>query len=203
MYAHSVFKRDDGDHVTIWIDNSFIPEDSEVDERDIDAAVKLAGVEKRQARPLRGLITGGCSDCCGDSTFNSRTDGNGPFTGGVERLINWGNSNRGSFQIRQLEDENFKGLIVAGTNSGANLRFRARRWRDIPAWIGTTDITDLTRDSRHKFQRNINGRWRFGANGYMFCRSVFNGQGDGGIVWPVPDATATTLWEIVRYDANV
>jgi hypothetical protein len=79
VYAHSVFNRVDGDHVSIWIDNSFTP--GEVNERETDAAVEFAGMIWSQARPLRGLITCGCSDCCGESTFDSCTDGNAPFTG--------------------------------------------------------------------------------------------------------------------------
>lgn len=118
VYRHSVVKRSDEDHITIWVHSSynetFVAEKTE----DETPAIQERGVLLPYPERCK---TGGewgstYVDACGHSSFTSLTDPNrGAFTGGVHEITAWGKANRGSFHLHRHTRDNSKheGLIIA------------------------------------------------------------------------------------------
>ncbi|KAK0382730.1 hypothetical protein NLU13_9826 [Sarocladium strictum] len=180
MYKHSVHRRNDGDHVTIWVNRSFRPtEESEVD------------LEARGVRLVANKGGSGDTDACKHSSFRTRTGPNGPFTGGLLQLSQWGNDNRGSFLT---SNNDWTDLVIAGSNSGSNAKFAARSKAagNFISRVGTFDIRDLARDTERMFKQQFDGRWRAAGEGTMPCatntfpwNSPINIIGDRDMDWSI------------------
>lgn len=165
-------KRDDGDHVTIWVDNSYVePGDDELDADDSNTDVSDVELARRQSLRILSVFSSGAATkewCHGDS-YVQDTGANAPFTGGANAIISWSNSCSGGWRagIAEVRD-----LIVAGSNKGSNMHFRIEaRWTiDGTVWssIGCRDVGRFTRNARDLFQKNIGG-WRVRARGEAYC----------------------------------
>ncbi|RFN49092.1 hypothetical protein FIE12Z_6733 [Fusarium flagelliforme] len=128
MYKHSMFKRDDGDHIIVWVARSFIETEDE------------PGLTKRQdARPGResGFTNSPISDYCRDHKRQNHAGPNGPYSGGVQAMYRWARGHRGG---RWDIDRNWENLVIAGSNNGANAVYKARVIDDTVASIGTMDV---------------------------------------------------------------
>jgi hypothetical protein len=177
VYRHSVFKRSDGDDVTIWVHNSFSERDPGR-EGETSAATE-GSLQARGHRTVRPFINGfGDGNECGGSTFYSETKSNSPGTGGANDIMRWSQTVSGIFTLASdcCSDPERVNLIIAGSNTGNNMRFSAgkdRRDRGKVAYVGSKDIGDITRDAKDRFQRQLNGGWRLAARGGMRCNVGF------------------------------
>lgn len=183
VYKHSIIKRDDGDHITIWVAKSFNERDEEAEE-DVKEEVEDdddsdAALEKRQRVNIwntdRYTSSSGTDAYCQSSTYIDDTGPNAPFTGGANAIINWGNSCNGGFwRLNGLSQGQNLNLVVAGSNSGYNMRFTLGMRHTLnavtTARIGCRDVGIITRSARVGFQQNINGGWRVRARGGVVCR---------------------------------
>jgi hypothetical protein len=158
MYKHSMFKRDDGDHIVVWVARDFVENEDEVN--------NVQGIDKRQtARPAGGFRTDSVSDYCRDHKRQDHTGPNGPFSGGVKAMYGWARGHRGgSWPV----GSSWKTLVLAGSNSGANAIYRARTVRGGSTFIGTQDVRNDA-DWTQKKERKFNGRWRASSKGGETC----------------------------------
>lgn len=163
-----MIKRDDGDHVTIWVANSY----TEHEEEDADnSGVQLT---KRQGYRIgqNQWNSNRRNSECFSTSYIGDTGPHAPFTGGAIAIANWGNSNcKGSwFLIRSRND-----LIVAGSNSGFNMRFTAELTSElghgVVGYIGCRDVGTITRTARDRYEQN-HGGWRVRARGSTLCNVV-------------------------------
>lgn len=166
-----MIKRDDGDHITIWVDNSFIEHDDEEDSETDDSSVDLT---KRQSYRIgtNQWNSNRRNKECFNTKYVGDTGPHAPFTGGANAIINWGNSNcKGSWFLIQQRNN----LIVAGSNSGFNLRFTAELTSSlghgVVGYIGCRDVGSITHTARDRYQQN-HGGWRVRARGQTQCNVV-------------------------------
>ncbi|KAM0332092.1 hypothetical protein ACHAQA_002364 [Verticillium albo-atrum] len=177
MYRHSIMKRDDGDHVTIWVTRDYVEHDDdsndstevvEIDEDDED--VDEEDLTKRQSARVgkdvffhRGSLGG---KTCMKHKRQNHTGPNGPMLGGVQAIYRWGDREAGSFMLHSR----WQNLVIAGSNKGANALYRARRASGFPELhIGSRDIrndADWTQNRARKF----NGVWRASSKGGETCQ---------------------------------
>ncbi|RBR26388.1 uncharacterized protein FIESC28_00793 [Fusarium coffeatum] len=156
MYKHSMFKRDDGDHVVVWVARSFTEEEP--------------SLTKRQgARPGResGFGTDSASDYCRDHKRQNHAGPNGPYSGGVQAMYRWARGHRGGSWPLGKSWEN---LVIAGSNKGANAVYKARRVSGLGgARIGTMDVRNDA-DWTQNRAREFSGRgWRASSKGGETC----------------------------------
>lgn len=184
-------KRDDGDHVTIWVSNNYTEGEAEA-----TTEVAAGPLEKRQKANVwnadhyyTATCLGNSLNCCSSGTHRGDTGPNAPYTGGAHAIISWGNSCRGKWIFWGGPVDHgvrYRNLIVAGTNSGANMRFTIGQ-RSIEgnlfAEIGCKDVRDMTRVSLERYQQDRNG-WRLRALGSFGCEMWRVGS-DGITTWPV------------------
>ncbi|EKJ77350.1 hypothetical protein FPSE_02428 [Fusarium pseudograminearum CS3096] len=156
MYKHSMLKRDDGDHVVVWVARDFIE------------ANDGQGVSKRQtARPgtNSNFQNDAISDYCRDHKRQNHAGPNGPFSGGVKAMYGWARGHSGgSWPV----GSGWKNLVLAGSNSGANALYRARVTSGDVTHVGTQDVrndADWTQQRAQKF----NGQWRASSKGGETC----------------------------------
>ncbi|KAL2214747.1 hypothetical protein CC79DRAFT_1363494 [Sarocladium strictum] len=214
MYRHSVVKRDDGDHVTIWVHNSF--EEGETVEElpaGLDSgAVEVAGddasdtkLAKRQKTAIKneweGVLRG--HECWWDKTiYHDDTGPTAPYTGGLNAVVSWGRNRKGGWWVRSTRDRD---LIVAGSNSGANMRFHARSESNlasnIAAHIGAQDVGTIVERARNRYQRNTGGGMRVRANGWAFC--ALEGTGCYKTYCAPTFGQQWIQWWISRYNSNI
>ncbi|KAF5989190.1 hypothetical protein FCOIX_48 [Fusarium coicis] len=153
MHKHSVLKRHDGDHVTIWVHSGL--EDTEGSK-----------IEKRQrARNDAGgrFQTGGrYSDFCySHDRKKPKLDKHSPTSGGVEAMRSWARNTKGYWQL-SAADRTWKDLVVAGSNGGANAKYRIKIIEVDTALIGmgTDDVAadaDFTRNENFvKIEARVN-----------------------------------------------
>ena len=169
-----MFKRDDGDHIVIWVARSF----SEHQDGTL--------MKRQQARPGKnGYYTEyAVSDYCRRHSRQNHAGPNGPYSGGVQAMYNWANSHRGYFVVQS----SWENLMIAGSNTGANAVYRAKtkNGRD-GTIVGTMDVrndADWTQNRAMEFS----GRgWRASSKGGEDC------SGSG----------IRILYEIVRSDYRV
>ncbi len=137
VYRHSVIKRDDGDHVTIWVAKSYNESSQEQDDPDKDVLdPKLAARSKLKIGSADVWSSTPVTSQCDMSrtSYIGYTGPNAPFTGGVDAIVRWGNNCGGWWW---LGGHNVvQNLIVAGSASGFNVRFTVQGIRNIPS---TTD----------------------------------------------------------------
>ncbi|KAL9950164.1 hypothetical protein D7B24_008663 [Verticillium nonalfalfae] len=174
MYRHSLMKRDDGDHVTIWVARDYIAHDD--DENDSTEAVNddedvdEEGLTKRQSVRVgkevffhRGSLGG---KTCMKHKRQNHTGPNGPTSGGVQAIYRWGDREAGSFMLHSR----WQNLVIAGSNKGANALYRARRASGFPELhIGSRDIRNDA-DWTQKRARSFNGVWRASSKGGETCQ---------------------------------
>lgn len=184
-----MMKRDDGNHVTFWVNRSFMTEE------DAEAASEL---EARQTtRKGAGAVftsTPGASfrDQC--NNHKRSTDGvltaAAPAASNVNHIYMWAHRNDGFFEItmkNRQNKNNWQNLVVSGTNDGQNALYRAAmkgnpsRDRD---WIGSFDVRN---DADWTFARykHINNNYRAASHGGQDCVNV------------------RVLYEIIRTKYNV
>ncbi|KAH7320749.1 hypothetical protein B0I35DRAFT_477303 [Stachybotrys elegans] len=153
MYKHSVMKRHDGDHYTIWVDNSFVSaEGPEEDPREL---------EKRQSARLvanAGWVLGSGNPICISHDMRSLTTNISPFSGGIEALA--------------------RDLAIGGSNSGSNARFFAGGGVGVGEYggIASGDLSYVARRTHDEYRREYNGRWRAAGEGRMRCTTIIPGQ---------------------------
>jgi hypothetical protein len=171
VYRHSLIKRTDGNDVTIWVHNSF---DATVP-RDEDRSTPLE--ERRLRQPNKVPFQKGSSQPCFEKSMRSLTSSTlGAFTGGVNEIFSWGRANPGRFVLDGVRQHT--GLVIAGSNSGANACFMAKLAPGSSAvsYLGSSDVAYLARDST-KFQRQYgsgNSGWKTAAEGSMRCPAVYS-----------------------------
>ncbi|RGP81365.1 hypothetical protein FLONG3_509 [Fusarium longipes] len=158
MYKHSMFKRDDGDHIIIWVARSF-------EEHEDETLTKRQG-----ARPGResNYRTSPNSDYCNSHKRQNHAGPNGPYSGGVQAMYRWANSNRGVWPVMS----DWENLMIAGSNSGANAVYRARTLSSIGTGIGTMDVRNDADWTQYR-AREFSGRgWRASSKGGESCNRV-------------------------------
>ncbi|KAF4345165.1 hypothetical protein FBEOM_871 [Fusarium beomiforme] len=167
MFKHSVFKRNDGDHITIWVDRGYVEEDE-----DSEAGFKHA---KRQSTRLVGGSRYHGSDQYDTCYSHDRKDATvsiSPFTGGIVSIRDWAAGRKGYFPFGGTHPVGWRSLLVAGSNSGANALYRARVQEgsiSVHTGIGTEDVRDdaaWTNERRKLF----NGRYRAASYGWETCK---------------------------------
>ncbi|RGP69507.1 hypothetical protein FSPOR_4611 [Fusarium sporotrichioides] len=161
MYKHSMFKRDDGDHVVVWVARDFVENENEVDHGQ--------GIDKRQtARPgtKSGFVSDSQSDYCRDHKRENHAGPNGPYSGGVQAMYSWARGHSGG---RWTVKSSWKNLVLAGSNSGANAIYRARTTDGGETSIGTQDVRNDADWTRNR-AREFSGRgWRASSKGGETC----------------------------------
>lgn len=184
MYRHSIIKRDDGDHITIWVANSyneFEEENSGTDDLDADgldaddSVADDSDVELTKRKYRVGKVSWGTSGKnrnCYRTSYIGDTGPHAPFTGGANAIMDWGHSNcKGGWGLMQKRND----LIVAGSNSGYNIRFTTEMTMSLGFGVagnfGCHDVGLITRTSRDRFQQN-HGGWRVRARGETSCDVV-------------------------------
>ncbi|KAF5984973.1 hypothetical protein FCOIX_2316 [Fusarium coicis] len=203
MYCHSMIKRDDGDHVTIWVDNSY--DESEPSEPDIDDSD--AWLAKRQKHRVvnNSWKTVGKSKWCrlSRATYVGNTGPGAPTTGGPNAVINWSKSCKGNWRV---DNRSQRDLVVAGSNGGANMRFKFAGKRDIAlnvdGRIGCKDVGILTETSRDRFQKQFSGKWRVSARGDVNCEAGSSACGSKGVCFPTA-GSQTIYWWLDNYGGSV
>lgn len=167
-----MFKRDDGDHIVIWVARSFLEHQ--------DGSL----MKRQQARPGKDTYYTKypVSDYCGNHRRQNHAGPNGPYSGGVQAMYRWANSNRGYFSIGGSWDT----LMIAGSNTGANAVYKAKTKNGSGGTtVGTMDVrndADWTQNRAAEFS----GRgWRASSKGGEDCNSK------------------RILYEIVRSDYRV
>lgn len=207
-------KRNNGDHVTIWVHNSFEeggPEeemsaslDSSADELS-DKEAPDTSLVKRQKTAVKGSWSGPLRghECWWDkTTYHDDTGPTAPYTGGLNAVVSWGRNRKGGWWVKSTTDRD---LIVAGSNSGANMRFHARSEHNlasnVAAHIGAQDVGTIVERARNRYQRNVGGGMRVRANGWAYCAiegwscyKTFCGP-NAGQQW--------IQWWISRYNSNI
>ncbi|RBQ80112.1 hypothetical protein FVER14953_21714 [Fusarium verticillioides] len=158
MYKHSMFKRDDGDHIVVWVARSFTEYPDET-------------LTKRQgARPGResGYHSGADSDYCGKHKRQNLAGPNGPYSGGVQAMYRWANSHSGNWVV----GADWSNLMIAGSNKGANAVYRAKSVHGYNTVIGTKDVRNDA-DWTQKRALKINGGrgWRASSKGGEDCNA--------------------------------
>lgn len=168
VYKHSVFKRDDGDHITIWVDNGF--QEAEGPQED--------PLSKRQTARLwfshhYTAANGRATDYCRQHDRRDWTSAGAPFTGGVRAIAEWARDNRGWFNWGVAGGGwGWRTVLIGGSNSGSNARYRGQVIDDNPFAAGTQVGTDDVRDDAYwtlDRQRQFNGRWRAASYGWETC----------------------------------
>nr|RBQ84599.1 hypothetical protein FVER53263_10761 [Fusarium verticillioides] len=162
MHKHSVLKRHDGDHVTIWVHSGI--ED-----------VEDSKIEKRQrARNDAGgrFKTGGrYSDFCySHDRKKPKLDKNSPTSGGVEAMRSWARNTKGYWQLT-ADDRTWLDLVVAGSNGGANAKYRIKIIEVDTHYIGmgTDDVAADADFTRNENFVKIEGKWRSASYGWETC----------------------------------
>ena len=150
-----MFKRDDGDHIVVWVARSFTEDEP--------------SLAKRQgARPGResGFTNSPISDYCRSHKRQNHAGPNGPYSGGVQAMYRWARGHRGG---RWDIDRNWENLVIAGSNKGANAVYKARVVDDTVASIGTMDVRNDA-DWTQNRAREFSGRgWRASSKGGETC----------------------------------
>lgn len=166
-----MIKRDDGDHITIWIDNGFVEVND--DEADEDLA-KRQNVRIAPGAQYKNSLA---RDWCADHIRNDHTGPNGPFSGGVQAIYRWAGGRDGyfSFGDESYSDQpgTWRDFIIAGSNSGANAVYKARlTGKPHPNWhergVGTFDIRDDADWTQHK-ARKFGSSYRASSRGEERC----------------------------------
>lgn len=163
MYKHSHIKRDDGDHINIWVDRRFAEEvdDDREDEQDL---AKRQGVRFADDANFNNVLG---SDRCDSHTRDDKTGPNAPYTGGLNAMFRWADTNKGAFYIN--DNGPWHNLVVAGSNSGANTLYRVQAVTPTTVYyVGTKDIrndVDWTNNRRRKFGSS----WRASSTGRETC----------------------------------
>ncbi|CAF3590216.1 hypothetical protein SNK03_012905 [Fusarium graminearum] len=156
MYKHSMIKRDDGDHIVVWVARDFIEANDE------------QGVSKRQsARPgtKSDFTSDNKADYCRDHTRHDQTGPNGPYSGGVQAMYDWARNHSGG---RWPLTSSWKNLVLAGSNSGANALYKAKTTGG-ETNIGTKDVRNDADWTRNR-AREFSGRgWRASSKGGETC----------------------------------
>jgi hypothetical protein len=154
-------KRDDGDHVVVWVARDFVEDRNVADDRQ--------GFSKRQgARPgdKSGFGADTASDYCRDHKRQDHTGPNGPYSGGVQAMYRWARGHPGgSWPL----GSSWKNLVLAGSNKGANAIYKAKMVSGGDTWIGTQDVRNDA-DWTQKRAREFSGRgWRASSKGGETC----------------------------------
>lgn len=163
MYKHSHIKRDDGDHINIWVDRRFADkvEDDGEDEQDLS---KRQGIRLADNVDFQGNDH---PDWCTDHTRDDKTGPNAPYTGGLNAMFRWADTNKGFFHI--TDGGPWQNLVIAGSNTGANTLYRVQAVDPSDTFhVGLKDIrndVDWTRNKRRKFGSS----WRASSTGRESC----------------------------------
>jgi hypothetical protein len=167
VYKHSLIRREDGDHIIIWVDNRFVTEG------ELDA---VHGAEKNEENLVERQSTRigkeaefekwWISDWCRDHKRQDHTGPNGPYSGGVQAMYRWARAHGGGFF--NVVGQDWQNLVIAGSNSGANALYRARSVRSTTGRLGTMDLrndADWTQNRARKFGSS----WRASSKGGETC----------------------------------
>ena len=168
-----MFKRDDGDHIVIWVARSF----SEHQDGTL--------MKRQQARPGKNTYyrETGIADLCSGHRRQNHAGPNGPYSGGVQAMYRWANSHKGSFSV----SGSWENLMIAGSNTGANAVYKAKTKDGRGSTIvGTMDVRNDADWTQYR-AIEFSGRWRASSKGGEDC------QGSG----------IRILYEIVRSDYRV
>ncbi|CEI70332.1 hypothetical protein FVEN_g1152 [Fusarium venenatum] len=157
MFKHSMFKRDDGDHIVVWVARDFVEHQDK-------------GVSKRQtARPgdKSGFYRDFISDYCRDHKRQNHAGPNGPYSGGVQAMYDWARGHAGgSWPL----DITWKNLVLAGSNKGANAIYRAKTVSGPrETSIGTQDVRNDADWTRNRAQQFSGRGWRASSKGGETC----------------------------------
>lgn len=147
-------KRDDGDHVTIWVDRDFVEES--------EGLVRRQGVRPNGDEYRTSISRHNCDRI----TRVNHTGPNSPTTGGLQAIERWTRANRGGWVIRAA----WKTLIIGGSNTGNNAAYRVHQTADRQSGtvIGTEDVQHDMEWTNGR-AREFTGGWRARSKGTMRC----------------------------------
>lgn len=188
MHKHSVIKRDDGDHFTIWVDNRFA---------DVEGPQESPHAKRQSARLWPGsrfVSAPGVNDYCNQHDRKDWTSSNSPTTGGIIAMSRWADNNDGYFPWGDNDGGwGWRTVLIGGSNGGANARYRAqmsnRATGQVRSSIGTRDVHNDAEWTLSRGQ-NYNGNWRASSYGWETCGWPGTGWGRAN-------------YEITFFDQNV
>ncbi|OBT90314.1 hypothetical protein VE02_03316 [Pseudogymnoascus sp. 03VT05] len=168
MYKHSVLKRDDGDHITIWVDNSYASIEGPLEE--------AVNVSKRQSARLAGnsnyYYTGESN--CRKHDMRFLTGKQSPFSGGALALARWGENHKGRWVF--TNNNTWKTLAIGGSNAGHNAQYRADNLEKVygaDTSVGTYDMGYNARHTYDEYRREMEkGVWRAAGYGWMTFKGM-------------------------------
>lgn len=164
MYKHSHIKREDGDHINIWVNRRFVDsiENPQDTERDLDKRQSLRLAENVIFRP------GTSPQWCDSPERYDTTGSDSPFTGGLNAMLQWADTNSGSFYVRTGYE--WWNMVVAGSNSGANALYRVHRidYMGQEFYLGTDDFRKDVSWTGDR-QRQYGSSWRASSTGQGTC----------------------------------
>ncbi|KAF4339539.1 hypothetical protein FBEOM_6533 [Fusarium beomiforme] len=162
MHKHSVLKRHDGDHVTVWVHRGF-------------QEAEGPSIEKRQrSRPDAAghLQTGGRhSDFCySHDRKKPAVDEHSPTTGGIMAMRSWAWNTKGYFQLVSYPRP-WVDLVVAGSNAGTNSVYRVKIIDVDTRYIGlgTDDVAADADFTLNENTKQIKDKWRCASYGWETC----------------------------------
>ena len=151
-----MFKRDDGDHIVIWVARTFLEHQ--------DGTL----MKRQQARPGKNghYEDTHASDHCHSHKRKNHAGPNGPYSGGVQAMYRWANSHSGTFIVLG----NWENLMIAGSNTGANAVYRAKTMSGSGGTgIGTMDVRNDADWTQYR-AIEFSGRWRASSKGEESCK---------------------------------
>lgn len=183
MFKHSVIRRRGEEEVTIWVDNDFVeifpqPEpDHSKRALQIKHPYNLYGLHREQ---------------CFRVTHNPDTGPTAPCTGGIKQIRDWvspdpdrassgfllnpntsqARNTAGYFKFAAATTA-WRTMVVAGSNSGCNGRFRGGRkyagHYTQQVQMGNVDVHNIVQTSLNRFSQVRGGRERVRAYGTADC----------------------------------
>ncbi|KAF4341969.1 hypothetical protein FBEOM_4135 [Fusarium beomiforme] len=175
MYKHSILRRSNGDHVSIWVHKSFNGSFFDNDKQ----TNHIAGLTRRDLgidvvnQHTELFEPGENKKKCRKPTIKRLTDSGSPTTDRALAILRWTNMNLGAFHLSAGCCFHATDLLVAGSNHGTNMRFTVRK-ESGGMFLGSEDIAKIAKRVVDKHSKQIGGAWRVAAEGKMNCHTGHN-----------------------------
>ncbi|KAL2214670.1 hypothetical protein CC79DRAFT_1328557 [Sarocladium strictum] len=164
VFKHSVIRRRGEEEVTIWVDNSFSQYGPEPEPEDSKRALQI--------KHPYNLSGGANRQQCFRVTHNPDTGPTAPCTGGIQEIRDWARNTAGFFMFAAATTD-WRTMVVAGSNSGCNGRFRGQRKYagsySEQVRMGNVDLHNIVQSSLNRFSQVRGGRERVRAYGTADC----------------------------------
>ncbi|KAF9777137.1 hypothetical protein IL306_004592 [Fusarium sp. DS 682] len=185
MHKHSILKRSNGDHVSIWVHNSFNGSFFDDDKRGnnaVDLQRRSLGFEVKNLHP-DFYQPGDSKKKCKKSKIASLTTESSPYGYGALAIVRWAHMNMGAFYLGNSCCFFATDLLVAGSNQGGNMRFSVRKEGEA-IFLGSLDIAEVTQRAMDKHSKQYGETWRLAAGGKMKCRKAHQ-KGHKQLWWDI------------------